>query len=108
MDYVVGISTTLSARSGEAVPVAEPYSESGRPPVAKCPDKPRSVKQLVIEAGRNAAKPVQWREGSRPGTGKSGLKWMYARFVALRIRPADEVRQAVDCPELPECWLPAE
>ncbi|WP_199839184.1 transposase, partial [Streptomyces sp. NRRL F-5122] len=43
MNYVVGISTMLSAQPAEAVPVAEPYSGTGRPPVAKYPDKPRSV-----------------------------------------------------------------
>jgi SRSO17 transposase len=109
LNYMVGISTTLSAQPGHAVPVAEPYSGTGRPPVAKYPDKPQSVKQLVTAVGRKAAKPVQWREGSRPGTGRSGFKRMYSRFVALRIRPAGrEVRQAVDGPELPACWLLAE
>ncbi|MFD3809366.1 IS701 family transposase [Streptomyces sp. NPDC058611] len=109
LNYVVGISTTLSAQPGEAGPVTEPYCGIGRRPVAKYPDKPQSVKQLVIAAGRKAAKQVQWREGSRPGTGRSGFKRMYSRFVALRIRPAGrEVRQAVDGPELPECWLLAE
>ncbi|MFI1870014.1 IS701 family transposase [Streptomyces jumonjinensis] len=109
LHYVVGISTTLSAQPGEAVPVTEPYSGIGRRSAAKYPDKPRSVKQLVIAAGRKAAKPVQWREGSRPGTGRSGFKRMYSRFVALRIRPAGrEVRQAADSPVLPECWLLAE
>ncbi|MFJ3980282.1 IS701 family transposase [Streptomyces sp. NPDC090021] len=109
LNYMVGISTTLSAQPSHAVPVVEPYSGTGRPPVAKYPDKPQSVKQMVIAAGRKAAKPVQWREGSRPGTGRSGFKRMYSRFVALRIRPAGrEVRQTVDGPELPECWLLAE
>ncbi|MCX4632530.1 IS701 family transposase [Streptomyces sp. NBC_01443] len=109
LNYVVGISTTLSAQPGEAVPATEPYSGIGRRPVEKYPDKPQSVKQLVITAGRKAAKPVQWREGSRPGTGRSGFKRMYSRFVTLRVRPAGrEVRQAADGPELPECWLLAE
>lgn len=109
LGYVVGISTTLSAQPGHAVPVADPYSGIGRRPVAKYPGKPQSVKQLVIAAGRKAAKPVQWREGSRPGTGRSGFKRMYSRFVALRVRPCGrEVRQAVDGPELPQCWLLAE
>lgn len=109
LNYVVGISTTLWAQPCHALPVAEPYSGIGRRPVAKYPDKPQSVKQLVIAAGRKAAKPVQWREGSRPGTGRSGFKRMYSRFVTLRIRPAGrEVRQAVEGPELPECWLLAE
>lgn len=30
LNYVAGISTTLSAQPGEAVPVAEPYSGIGR------------------------------------------------------------------------------
>ncbi|MGW4516864.1 IS701 family transposase [Streptomyces sp. NPDC004393] len=112
LNYIVGISSTLSAQPADAVPVTEPYSGTGRPPVAKYPDKPQSVKDLVIAAGRKAARPVQWREGSRPGSGRSGRsgrKRMYSRFVALRIRPAGrEVRQATDGPALPECWLLAE
>ncbi|MEW2615953.1 IS701 family transposase [Streptomyces sp. NPDC047880] len=109
LNYVVGISTTLSAQPADAVPVREPYSGNGRPPVPKYPDPARSVKELVIAAGRKAARPVQWREGSRPGTGRSGLKRMYSRFMALRIRPAGrEIRQATDGPELPACWLLAE
>ncbi|MCX3061401.1 IS701 family transposase [Streptomyces beihaiensis] len=109
MHYVVGISTTLSAQPEEAVPVCEPYSGTGRPPVPKYPESARPVKELVIAAGRKAARPVQWREGSRPGTGRSGFKRMYSRFVALRIRPAGrEIRQATDGPELPACWLLAE
>ncbi|MFE5591213.1 transposase [Streptomyces sp. NPDC056549] len=109
LNYVVGISTTLSAQPGEAMPVTEPYCGSGRRSVAKYPDKPRSVKQLVIAAGRESAKPVQWREGSRPGKGRNGFKRMYLRFVRLRILPAGrEVRQAAESPRLSECWLLAE
>lgn len=79
---------------------------TGRPPVPKYPDRPQSVKQLVIAAGRKVGRPVQWREGSRPGTGRSGRKRRYSRFVALRIRPAGhEIRQTTDSPELPECRL---
>jgi SRSO17 transposase len=109
MHYVVGISTTMTAQPQEAVPVAEPYCGSGRPPGVKYPDPPRSVKHLVVAAGRTTARPVQWRQGSRPGTGRCGRKRMYSRFVALRIRPAGrEIRQAADGPELPLCWLLAE
>ncbi|MCX4734236.1 IS701 family transposase [Streptomyces sp. NBC_01363] len=109
MRYVVGISTTMSAQPGDAVPTCEPYAGIGRPSAPKYPTPARSVKELVIAAGRKAARPVQWREGSRPGTGRSGRKRMYSRFVALRIRPAGrEIRQATDGPELPECWLLAE
>ncbi|MFF3256077.1 IS701 family transposase [Actinacidiphila glaucinigra] len=109
MHYVVGISSTLSAQPGDAAPAAEPYCGTGRPPVPKYPEPARSVKELVIAAGRGSARPVQWREGSRPGTGRSGVKRIYSRFVVLRIRPAGrEIRQATDGVELPACWLLAE
>ncbi|GHK05956.1 hypothetical protein SY2F82_77530 [Streptomyces sp. Y2F8-2] len=52
---------------------------------------------------------MSWREGSRPGKGRSGFKRMYSRFVALRIRPAGRgIRRPADDPELPERWLLAE
>lgn len=52
---------------------------------------------------------MQWREGSRPGTGRSGVKRMYSRFVALRIHPAGrKIRKNTDGPEPLACWLPAE
>ncbi|WP_405445796.1 IS701 family transposase [Streptomyces erythrochromogenes] len=109
LHYVVGISTTVTAQPGDAAPGTPPYSGTGRRPVARYPEPARSVKSLVIEAGKQAARPVQWREGSRLGTGRSGFKRMYSRFVALRVRPAGrEVRKAVDGPELPACWLLAE
>ncbi|MEU2874532.1 IS701 family transposase [Streptomyces olivoreticuli] len=109
LHYVVGISTTVTVHPGDAVPAIPSYGGCGRPPTAKYPGRARSVKQLVIDAGRSAARPVQWREGSRPGTGRSGLKRMYGWFAALRIRPAGrKIRQAVQGPELPACWLLAE
>ncbi|WP_037601117.1 IS701 family transposase [Streptacidiphilus rugosus] len=109
LHYVVGISTTPTAHPASARPVTPPYSGTGRPPVPKYPEAARSVKALVIEAGRSAARPVQWREGSRPGTGRSGYKRMYSRFVALRIRPAGrEIRDATQGVELAECWVLAE
>ncbi|MFD8414001.1 IS701 family transposase [Streptomyces sp. NPDC059650] len=109
LHYVVGVSTTVTAHPGDAVPLTPPYSGTGRRPAAKYPEPAQSVKSLVIEVGKHAARPVQWRGGSRPGTGRSGFKRMYSRFVALRIRPAGrEIRKAVEGPELPACWLLAE
>ncbi|BFV56323.1 hypothetical protein KCMC57_up14270 [Kitasatospora sp. CMC57] len=107
--YVVGISSRPAAHPAAARPVTPPYNGTGRRPAAKYPDPARSVKALVIEAGRGAARPVSWREGSRPGRGRSGLKRMYSRFVALRIRPSGrEIREATEGVELAECWLLAE
>ncbi|MFI5688164.1 IS701 family transposase [Streptomyces sp. NPDC051636] len=109
LHYVVGSSTTVTAHPHDARPHTPPHSGRGRPPQPAYPEAPRSVKELVIAAGKREARPVQWREGSRPGSGRSGFKRMYSRFVALRIRPAGrEIRKAVDGPELPECWLLAE
>ncbi|MET9663264.1 transposase [Streptomyces sp. NPDC006510] len=107
--HVVGMSTTPTAHPAAASPVTPPYSGIGRRPVARYPDPARSVKTLAIEAGRGSAKPVSWREGSRPGKARTGLKRMYSRFVALRIRPAGrEIRDATEGVELTECWLLAE
>lgn len=73
------------------------------------PEPAQTMKDLVIAAGRAAARPVAWREGSRPGTSISGSKRLYSRFVALRVRPAGRgVRQANEGAELPERWLLAE
>ncbi|MGW0087379.1 IS701 family transposase [Streptomyces sp. NPDC003393] len=109
LDYVVGISTTTTAQPEEARPHTPPYSGRGPRPQPVYPEPAQAVKKLVIAAGKRAAKPVQWREGSRPGSGRSGVKRMYSRFVALRIRPAGrEIRKHVDGPELPVRWLLAE
>ena len=73
------------------------------------PEPAQTVKDLVTAAGKAATRPVSWREGSRPGKGRSGFKRMYSRFVALRIRPAGRgIRRASAAPELPERWLLAE
>ena len=109
LDYVVGISTTTTAQPEEARPHIPPYGGRGPRPQLVYPEPAQAVKKLVIEAGKRAAKPVQWREGSRPGSGRSGLKRMYSRFVALRIRPAGrEIRKNTDGSELPVRWLLAE
>ncbi|MFI6086045.1 IS701 family transposase [Streptomyces sp. NPDC051217] len=109
LDYVVGISTTTTAQPEGARPHIPPYGGRGPRPQPGYPEPAQTVKKLVVEAGRQAAKPVQWREGSRPGSGRSGFKRMYSRFVALRIRPAGcEIRKACDGQELPVRWLLAE
>lgn len=82
---------------------------AARGPQPAYPESAQAVKKLVIAAGKQAARPVQWREGSRPGSGRSGVKRMYSRFVALRVRPAGrEIRKNTDGPELPVRWLLAE
>ncbi|WP_371627745.1 transposase [Streptomyces sp. NBC_01116] len=109
LDYVVGISTTTTAQPEDARPSTPTYVGRGRRPVPAYPESAQRVKDLVIAAGKSSARPVQWREGSRPGSGRSGVKRMYSRFVALRIRPAGrENRKATAAAELPVRWLLAE
>ncbi|WP_417801306.1 transposase [Streptomyces sp. NRRL B-2790] len=107
LTYAVGIPSRLTADPAHARPLTLPYQDTGRPPVATYPDKPMTVKGLVIQAGRQAARPVSWREGSQPGKGRSGFKHMYSCFVALRIRPAGRmIRQATKARNFPSggCW----
>ncbi|GHH73523.1 hypothetical protein GCM10018793_12230 [Streptomyces sulfonofaciens] len=67
------------------------------------------MKELVSAAGKQAAQPVQWREGSRRGTGRSGFKRLYSRFVVCGSGcPDGRIRKAVGGSELPACWLLAE
>ncbi|WP_417824619.1 IS701 family transposase [Streptomyces desertarenae] len=88
LTHAVGISSRHTAHPAEARPVQPAYAGAGRPPKARYPEPAQTVKGLVVAAGKAAARPVSWREGSRPGTGRSGVERMYPRFVALRIRPA--------------------
>jgi SRSO17 transposase len=97
LPYAVGISSRHTAHPADARPVQPAYAGSGRPPRMQYPEPAQTIKELVIAAGRAAARPVSWREGSRPGKGISGFKRMHSRFVALRIRPVGGgVRQAYD------------
>lgn len=105
----VGISDRHTAHPAEAQPVQPACADTGRPLKMQYPEPAQTMKDLVIAAGKAAARPLSWREGSRPGKGHSGVKRMYSRFATLRLRPAGRgVRKAADDPELPERWLPAE
>jgi SRSO17 transposase len=69
VDYVVGISTTTTAQPENAQPCTPSYSGRGPRPVPAYPEPARRVKSLGIAAGKSSARPVQWREGSRPDGG---------------------------------------
>lgn len=105
----MGISTTTTAQPEAARSCTAGRTGRSRAPTPAYPEPARTVKDLVIAAGRQAARPAQWREGSRPGSGRSGHKRMYSRFGALRIRPAGrEIRKATPGAELQVRWLLAE
>ncbi len=99
LEYVVQVKGVTSARPGDAVPVAPGYQGRGRPPVPRYPDKPVSLKQLVLAAGREPVHTVGWREGDRGP--------LSSQFVALRVRPANDAQRDQDG-VLPERWLLAE
>ena len=99
LEYVVQLKGTTSAHPHDAAPVTPPYQGRGRPPKARYPDKPTSLRALVLAAGADAARPVTWREGDRGP--------LTSRFVCLRVRPANDA-QRDDDGVLPERWLVAE
>jgi SRSO17 transposase len=84
--YVVQVKSATSAYPERVMPQRPAWSGRGRPPAARSRDKPRSLKDLALAAGKRAARGVTWREGSR---GR-----MHSRFLALRVRPANHQLRA--------------
>jgi SRSO17 transposase len=85
--YVVQVKAGTSAYPEHIVSEQPGWSGRGRPPAARYRDKPSSLKDLALGAGKRAAHGVTWREGSRGA--------MHSRFIALRVRPANrELRAA--------------
>jgi SRSO17 transposase len=99
LEYVVQVKGTTSAHPATASPVRPAYPGRGRPATARYPDRPASLRALVLAAGPGAARRVSWREGDRGP--------LSSRFVALRVRPANPA-QRDEHGELPERWLLAE
>jgi SRSO17 transposase len=99
LEYVVQVKGATSAHPQDAAPVTPAYQGRGRPPKARYPDKPTSLRALVLAAGPDAAQPVSWREGDRGP--------LTSRFVCLRVRPANDAQRQHDG-VLPERWLLAE
>jgi SRSO17 transposase len=99
LDYVVQVKGATSAQPADAAPITPPYSGRGRPRAARYPAPPQSLRELALAAGHQTARPVSWRAGDRgPLTG---------RFVALRVRPANDAQRHPDG-GLPGRWLLAE
>lgn len=105
--YVLAVKATTSAHPGDAVPVTAAYAGRGRPPTPRYPAKPSSLKELVLAAGRAAARPVTWRDGTKTGPDNPTAA-MSSRFLALRIRPANRDIDRAEDGTLPEAWLLAE
>lgn len=99
LEYVVQVKAGTSAHRAEAAPVLPDYQGRGRPRSARYPDKPLSLKDLVLAAGVEQTREVSWREGCRGS--------LASRFIALRVRPANDAQRQNDG-VLPERWLLAE
>jgi SRSO17 transposase len=99
LSYVVQVKGTTSAQRADAAPVAPAYQGRGRPPVARYPDTPVSLRDLALTAGQVSTQVIGWREGDRGPLSSS--------FTALRVRPANDA-QRQDDGVLAQRWLLAE
>lgn len=99
LEYVVQVKGVTSAQPADAVPVTPAYQGQGRPPVARYPEKPSNLKDLVLAAGREQVHTIGWREGHRGP--------LHGQFTALRVRPANS-SQRQDDGVLPQRWVIAE
>ena len=99
LEYVVQVKGMTSAQPADAVLVAPEYQGRGRPRVARYPEKPVSLKDLVLSAGREHVRTIGWREGDRGP--------LASQFVALGVRPANDAHRDENG-VLPERWLLAE
>ena len=99
LEYVVQVKGITSAQPADAIPVTPAYQGIGRPPVPRYPDKPVSVAELVLAAGRDQVHTIGWREGDRGP--------LASQFIAIRVRPANDAQRQNDG-VLPERWLLAE
>jgi len=95
--YVVEVKAATSAYEPNVSAEQLPWRGSGRKPVARYLEAPSSLRALALAAGWAKTTEVAWREGSR-GT-------MKARFVALRVRPANIGLRRVHKENLPLAWL---
>jgi SRSO17 transposase len=99
--YSVQVKGEALAQTADAQPVPPTWSGHGRPPTRPdYPDDPISIARHVLDAGRDTATTVTWREGS-----KGSLR---SQFVFLRVRPAGHRIPRDDDGTLPQRWLIAE
>jgi SRSO17 transposase len=100
--YVVQVPATISAYPQQVAPQTLPYPGRGQPSKPRYRQRRSALRQLVLDAGEQAARTVTWREGADGAP-------LVSRFVALRVRPAGrQLRQAARGTELPVRWLVAE
>jgi SRSO17 transposase len=98
--YVVEVKAQTSAYAPEVAAERPPRRGTGRPPALRYRAAPSSLRELALAAGQQVTCEIAWREGSRGS--------MTARFLALRVRPANIGLRRAHREELPAAWLLAE
>jgi SRSO17 transposase len=105
--YVVAVKHTTSAHPQDATPALIPSSGRGRPPKPRYRVAPSNLRELALAAGRPACVDVTWRHGTRTTTSNPTAA-MTSRFLAIKVRPANQdIPRAADG-TLPTRWLLAE
>jgi SRSO17 transposase len=100
--YVVQVPATISAYPEQVAPQRLPYAGRGQPSKPRYRQPRWSLRQLVLDAGEQAAHTLTWRQGA------DGQQ-LRSRFVALRVCPAGvRLRRAARGTELPVRHLLAE
>jgi SRSO17 transposase len=97
LSYLVEVKAATSAYAPEITAEQPPWRGSGRRPAARYRQPPASLRALAFQAGFAATCEVVWREGSRGP--------MAARFLTLRVRPANIGLRRAHGAELPIRWL---
>jgi SRSO17 transposase len=101
--YIVQVKAATSAYPLDVEPELPAWKGRGRQPVARYHATRSSLRELALQAGKDATAEVTWRQGSRGP--------MSSRFLALQVRPANiELRRAAadTQTELAVRWLLAE
>lgn len=105
--YVLAVQHTTTAHLGSSVPTTTTTTGPGRPSAPRYRDKPQSLREVAIAAGRSRLHQVTWRTGTKKHRNNPRAV-MTSRFQALRIRPANRDLPLAQDGSLPECWLVTE
>jgi SRSO17 transposase len=98
--YILSVTHTTTAHPADAVPTrGQSTSGRGRPRTYTYPDPAKDLKQIALDAGRDAFTPVTWRATTH------GQQPMQSQFLALRVRPANRDITPDERGVLPEEWL---
>nr|WP_082598782.1 IS701 family transposase [Kitasatospora sp. Root107] len=100
LPWIVQVKGLATAHPLNAVTHQPPYGGLGPRPKPRYRTRPLSLAEHVRTAGREAARTVTWRRGSRDQ--------LTSAFVALRVRLAGRRPRLEPDGTLPACWLIAQ